>query len=249
MEDKTVREHLIEIRNIFIKVGALALLLFIPLVYISKTIINFFIYFFKLNPVVLYPSEYLNAQFSLALYLSLIIVIPYLVWLIIKYLKPIIPKEDHKNILALFLYSMSCAILGAFIGLFGFGYYTLNFLSKVPDNITLMWGLENIFSYLGFCTWSFALIAQLIIIIPLLNYYNIISLDKLRKARRAIIIIVLFISAILTPTTDILSQFMMAIPMYCMFEGGLIISWIKGTKNINLNTTTTTDLYGKMLKM
>lgn len=245
MEDKTVREHLIEVRNMFIKVGALALLFFIPLVYVSRTIIDFFIYFFKLNPVVLYPSEYLNAQFSLALYLSLIIVIPYLVWLIIKYIKPIIPKEDHKNILALFLYSMSCAMLGAFVGLFGFGYYTLNFLSQVPDNVSLMWGLENIFSYLGFCTWSFTLIAQLIILIPLLNYYGIISLDRLKKARKSVIIIALLVSAILTPTTDILSQFMMAVPMYCMFEGGLMISWVKGTKSIDLNTYDNKELYGK----
>jgi sec-independent protein translocase protein TatC len=233
-EELTIKEHFIKLRNILFRVGGLTLIFFIPLFYFSNEIIGFIISFFKVAPYVLYPAEYFNAQLKLTIYLALTIVLPYLFLEMIIYLKPLFPKENSKNILALYIYAIDLALIGAFIGLFVFGSFTLSFLSNVPTEITLAWSLENVLSYLGFCTWSFALITQLVIIIPLLNYYGIIPREVFIKSRRYVFMFILIFAAIITPTTDAVSLLSMSLPMYGLFECGLLVSKVKIQENTKI---------------
>ena len=62
---------------------------------------------------------------------------------------------------------------------------------------------------------------------PLITYYliksGIISYDSVCEKRRYVIVILLFVAAILTPP-DVISQIMLFIPTYCLFEAGLFFA-------------------------
>jgi sec-independent protein translocase protein TatC len=54
---------------------------------------------------------------------------------------------------------------------------------------------------------------------------NLVSLEKLRSVRGYVLIGVFIVAAILTPP-DVLSQFSMALPMYLLYEGGILFAAI-----------------------
>ena len=54
---------------------------------------------------------------------------------------------------------------------------------------------------------------------------NLVTLEKLRSIRGYVLIVVFIVAAILTPP-DVLSQFSMAVPMYLLYEGGILFAAI-----------------------
>ena len=74
----------------------------------------------------------------------------------------------------------------------------------------------------------------------LLVLTNLVSLQKLRKARGYVLIIVFVIAAALTPP-DVLSQTSMALPMYLLYEGGLLFAAIMSNKASSAAATETSQ--------
>ena len=61
--------------------------------------------------------------------------------------------------------------------------------------------------------------------VVLLVLSNLVTLQKLRSVRGYVLIVVFIVAAILTPP-DVLSQFSMAVPMYLLYEGGIVFAAI-----------------------
>ena len=68
---------------------------------------------------------------------------------------------------------------------------------------------------------GFGIAFQLPIIVTVLVKQKIVELAQLKKIRKHIIVALLILSAFLTPP-DIISQILMAVPLYLLFEGTLL---------------------------
>jgi sec-independent protein translocase protein TatC len=72
----------------------------------------------------------------------------------------------------------------------------------------------------------FGLAFQTPIVIFVLNRTGLISIKSFKKSRKYVIIAIFAISAVATPSPDVVSQIALAIPLYALFELGILLSWL-----------------------
>jgi sec-independent protein translocase protein TatC len=64
----------------------------------------------------------------------------------------------------------------------------------------------------------------------LLVKLEILSYEVLQKTRAFAVVIILFLAAVITPTTDMVTMILMAGPMYLLYEGCILIAWLMERK-------------------
>jgi sec-independent protein translocase protein TatC len=63
------------------------------------------------------------------------------------------------------------------------------------------------------------------IAIYFLNRTGLVSIKALKRSRKYVILLIVILAAIVTPP-DVISQVMLAIPIYALFELGILLSWL-----------------------
>ena len=59
---------------------------------------------------------------------------------------------------------------------------------------------------------------------------GIVDYDLLKRTRAYALVVIFFIAAVITPTTDVLTLLLMGGPMYVLYELCILISWFMGRK-------------------
>ncbi|WP_026706202.1 twin-arginine translocase subunit TatC [Flavobacterium soli] len=178
----------------------------------------------------------MEGQFSMLLWTSItagfIIAFPFILWELWKFVSPALYEKERKNI----KYFISIASLLFFIGV-AFGYFILTPLSiNFLANLTISSQVENqidVDSYIGLVkTTSLAtgLVFELPIVIFFLARLGLVSAQFLRDYRKYAIVIILIIAAIVTPP-DVISQVIVTIPLWILYEISIFIAQFVYKKN------------------
>ena len=179
------------------------------------------------NAALLYTeiSDGLVIQFSLASLVALIITIPVIIWNVWAYIAPGLHKNEKQFLIPIFLLSPILFVMGAafaFYVLFPFVFkffIELNESASVPTVL-----LPSIKGYLAFSISMlkvFGIAFQLPLILVGLNRVGLLSKQSAIKSRKYVIIGVFILAAMLTPP-DVLSQVLLALPMWLLFEISLV---------------------------
>ena len=174
-------------------------------------------------------SREMGGQFSAHMWTSItagfIIGFPIILWEFWKFISPALYEKERKYA-KLFIFVASMLF---FIGVL-FGYYliaplSVNFLANynVSNQIFNDIDLTSYISLLRSSTVASGLLFELPIIIYFLTKIGLVTPSFLRKYRKYTLIIVLILSAIITPP-DILSQIVVAIPIMILYEISILIS-------------------------
>lgn len=222
-EVKTVKEHLNELKKRFLFIVVSIIVCFFIIFLLSESIILFLINYYGLELFVLSPLEFIRTQLKLSFLLTIAFLIPFLLVQVYLFASPMLNEINKKNSIKYFFISFFLAFIGFIFGVFFFSNYSLGFFANLPDGVSAMWGIYSSVNFIMFSGFAFALVAQLIIIIPVLVKLDLIKIEILQKSRSIFIIVSLIISALLT-SPDPVTQILMAVPMYACFETGLIIS-------------------------
>ncbi len=124
------------------------------------------------------------------------------------------------------LFFMGGALFGYFV-VFPFGFEF--FLSFATDTIRPMPSMKE---YLGFASkllLAFGLVFELPLVITFLARLGIVSVDFLKKNRKYALLLFFVMAAVLTPP-DVITQFMMAMPMMVLYEISILGARIFGRK-------------------
>jgi sec-independent protein translocase protein TatC len=117
----------------------------------------------------------------------------------------------------LFIAGMAFSYFAVFPVLFGF------ITSSAPKGVAVM---TDIGSYLDFVTTmfvSFGLAFEVPIIVIMLVKFNIVRIEVLKEARPYMIVGAFIVGAILTPP-DVISQIMLAVPLWLLYEFGVFVA-------------------------
>jgi sec-independent protein translocase protein TatC len=113
-----------------------------------------------------------------------------------------------------------------------FGYFlTLPLALKIFVEINRRYEIENVWrisEYLGTVTKLLianGVVFEMPLLLVVLVRLGVLSVGTLRKKRRHAVVIILFVAALLTPT-DAATMFMLAVPMFIMYEASIWVSWI-----------------------
>jgi sec-independent protein translocase protein TatC len=179
------------------------------------------------DAVLLYTklTDGLMIRFSLSTLVALLITIPVLMWHIWAYIAPGLHKTEKQFVVPLFVFSPLLFILGAsfaFFILFPFVFKFFIEVSKTTNLPTVL--LPAVKGYLGFAIdllKVFGIAFQLPLIMIILNRIGVLSKNTASRYRRYVVVCIFIAAAVLTPP-DIVSQILLAVPMWLLFEISLL---------------------------
>ncbi|MFO1426807.1 MAG: twin-arginine translocase subunit TatC, partial [Steroidobacteraceae bacterium] len=99
------------------------------------------------------------------------------------------------------------------------------FAATTPVGVTMMTDINNYMDFVLTMFLCFGVAFEMPVIVVLLVLTGMVSVEKLQSSRGYVLIGIFIIAAILTPP-DAVSQTIMAVPMYLLYEGGLVMARI-----------------------
>ena len=174
-----------------------------------------------------HPVEVFMIQIKIALVIDLIICFPYIAKQLWNFILPALYDHERKPLKTILLVSCGLFTTGVGFSLFVILPLIISFgLSFATANIQPMLRISDIINLVLWMSIVFGLMFQ----IPVLTYYliksDVISYETIADKRPYVIVLLLIISAFLTPP-DIISQLVLCIPTYLLFETGLLVSKFK----------------------
>ena len=177
--------------------------------------------------VYLSPSELLTSYFKLALILAVVVVSPLLIFQIWGFVAPALTKKEKRAIRPALVGGLFFFVAGAL-----FSYYVaLPFMIQFLVNFSasdFIHSAISVASYLDFMIGmllTFGLVFEEPMLAFVLTKLGILNPDILRKVRSYAIPVIFVIAAIITPP-DVVSQFMIAVPMLGLYELSIVISGV-----------------------
>ena len=170
------------------------------------------------------PMEVFLLQIKIAALLDILICFPYMARQVWKFLLPALYENERRFIKSIVLISSSLFIIGVLFCIFFILPLIVNFgISFATTDIKAVFGVSNIIGLALMLSLIFGVMFQF----PLITYFlirsGITSYESVKNKRPYIFVGILIIAGILTPP-DVVSQLMLTIPTYLLFEIGLYFS-------------------------
>jgi sec-independent protein translocase protein TatC len=220
--------HLIEFRDRALRAFISILIIFAALFSFSQEL-----YLYISEPI----REYLPANtsmiatevaspfltpFKLTLVLSLFAAMPYILYQVWAFVAPGLYQREKKIVVPLFFSSVFLFYAGmAFAYYIVFPLVFMFFTSIAPEGVNVM---PDIRSYLDFVLklfFAFGLSFEIPIAVVILSWMGAVDPDNLVKKRPYVFVLCFVLGMLLTPP-DIISQTLLAIPMWLLFEIGIL---------------------------
>ena len=168
---------------------------------------------------------------EVALLSGLFLASPIIFWEIWKFIEPGLYPHEKKYVIPFVFFATFFFIGGAFFGYFiVFPFAFEFFISFANQNIVPSLSMAKYFSFATKMLLAFGVIFELPLITLFLARLGIITKDMLSRWRKYAIVIIFVVSAILTPP-DVMSQILMAVPLWILYEISVIIAKIFGKKS------------------
>lgn len=170
------------------------------------------------------PTEVFLLQAKIALVVDLLICFPYIIRKIWDFLTPALYEHEKEFIKSIVFLSTTLFVLGMGFCFFVILPLIIKFgLSFSNDFMHAIFGISDIVSLSLWLMVAFGLMFQMPLGVHSLIKWNIISYEDISSKRPYVIVGLLILSAVLTPP-DVISQIILFIPTYLLFELGLLFS-------------------------
>ena len=222
--------HLLELRNRLTKILLFVLVIFILLIPFSGQIYN--ILSIPLLNALPQGSEMIAIDvaspflipFKLVIYLSIFIVITYILYHLWSFIAPGLYSHEKKLIFPLIVSSSILFYLGAAFAYFVvFPLIFVFFIGIAPTDVAVMTDIGRYLDFVIALFFAFGFSFEVPIITVLLITSGITTKDKLISKRPYIIVGAFTLGMLLTPP-DVISQILLALPMWLLYELGLYSS-------------------------
>lgn len=179
-----------------------------------------------------FSMELINVEISAQFFVHLkasfavgvIVAFPYVVWELWRFLAPALYDREKKAVRAAFAMSTGLFYLGVLVGYFIILPVCLQFFM----NYTVSDAVANTITIGSYMSMFFSMVLLIGVVfefptvVLVLNRLGILDRSSLRKGRRYAVIIVLVLAALITPS-DPFSMFVLAIPLYFLYELSILL--------------------------
>ncbi len=229
LAEGTLLSHLIELRSRLFKMFGAVFLVFLALLPFSKKIFNY-----VAAPLVsvvpngellaLSPVSPLTATIALTFYLALFISMPVILYQVWAFVAPGLYRTEKRFAFPL----LATSIVLFFVGM-AFAYFVVfplifGFVSTfTPDTVNYQPDMTQYVSFVMMVVLVFGFAFETPIATVLLVMTGLTTTEKLGKARPYVFLGAFIIGMLLTPP-DVISQTMLAVPVYLLYELGILMS-------------------------
>ena len=174
--------------------------------------------------VYLAPQELLMVQLSVALIGSFVVAFPLIAYHVYGFCSPGLRTKEKTVIILTMLAGTVFFLIGVIFAYYITVPFMLRFLIQFTGVVTVSASI-SIQEYVNFLLTVFiifGLVFEMPVISSLLSMLGILRAEWLKKARKAAVVLIFVLAAIITPP-DVVSQIMVAIPMIALYEVSIIL--------------------------
>ena len=157
--------------------------------------------------------------------LGFIVSFPYLLWEAWKFIEPGLYEEERKYSKGSIFVSSLLFLIGVCFGYFILSPFSINFFAtySVSEAIQNNIALDSYISIITTLTMASGIMFELPMVVYFLSRLGLLTPDFMRAHRRHAFMIILIISAIITPA-DVFSQILVSLPIYVLYELSILVS-------------------------
>ena len=228
----TLISHLLELRDRLMKAFLAVALLFVPAAYYSNQLFSLLAkpLLAELPSNATLISTSITAPFTTPLKLSFVVALvgamPWVIYQIWAFVAPGLYRHEKRVAVPL----LASAIVLFYTGV-AFAYYVIFplmfkfFVNTSPAGVQLMADITAYMDFVLVLLFATGAAFEVPVAVVLLVAMGIVKVEKLTQIRGYILIVVFIVAAMITPP-DAVSMTIMAVPMYLLYEGGILFARI-----------------------
>ena len=235
LAEGTLISHLLELRDRLLRAFLAVIVVFIPIAFFANEVFTF-----VAQPLIdqlpegasLIATSVISpfmTPFKLAFFVALFLAMPFVLYQVWAFVAPGLYRHEKKFAFPLLVSSIFLFYVGiAFAYFVVFPVMFQFFANTTPEGVTM---LTDIASYMDFVLTMFlcfGLAFEVPVVVVLLVLTGLVKVEKLAEIRGYVLIGIFVVAALLTPP-DAISQTIMAVPMYLLYEGGLAMARLMNT--------------------
>jgi sec-independent protein translocase protein TatC len=165
---------------------------------------------------------------KVAMMTAFLIALPYILYQIWRFVAPGLYAHEKRLVVPLIIASTMlffCGMCFAYFAVFPivFGFIT----ASAPLGVAVMTDIDKYLSFVLSMFVAFGITFQVPVVVIVLVRMGVVSIEKLREIRPYVVVGAFVIGAIFTPP-DVVSQFMLAMPLWLLYEAGIVVAnWMK----------------------
>ncbi len=165
---------------------------------------------------------------KVALLVAFVIALPYVLFQIWAFVAPGLYTHEKRLVLPLIITSTFLFVAGMAFAYFLVFPVVFKFMASIaPEGVAWMTDIEKYLSFALTMFIAFGVTFEVPVAVVLLVRMNIVGVDKLREIRPYVIVGAFVVGAVFTPP-DVISQLMLAVPLWVLYELGIIFASMMG---------------------
>ena len=158
---------------------------------------------------------------------AFVLALPNTLYQIWAFIAPGLYSHEKRLIVPVMASSILLFVLGMAFAYFLVFPVVFAFMTAVtPTGVSMMTDIDKYLSFVLGMFLAFGITFEVPVIVVLLTRFGVLTVDKLRQGRPYVIVGAFIVAAIVTPP-DVLSQVMLAVPLWLLYEFGIILSvWL-----------------------
>lgn len=232
--DQSLIGHLDEMRSRLIRTLAAFLVAMAAAFIYVKDIYQWLVRDMDQKLVLLGPSDVIWVYMMIAGVVAIAVTLPIAAYQAWKFVTPAVPKEAQRAAL-LFIPGISVLfIIGICFGYFILFPMVLHFMNQMAaQSFVTMYTAHNYFTFMIHMTVPFGLLFEMPAIVMFLTKLGLLNPNRLAKARKLAYFILALVAITITPP-DILSDIIVIVPLFLLYEISISISKIVYRKQLKL---------------
>jgi sec-independent protein translocase protein TatC len=172
------------------------------------------------------------SAFKISFIAGLMIAFPYIVWELWRFVRPALSLKEVTKTRGTIFFVALLFITGVLFSFYILVPVSVNFFVNftISDEVQNIVTMQNVVNYVGLLCLATGLVFEMPVLMYVLSRIGLVTAGFLRKYRRYAVVIIFIVAAIATPSPDMLSQLILAIPLYALYELGILIASRNETK-------------------
>jgi sec-independent protein translocase protein TatC len=231
-------DHLEELRvRLLLAIGGMSLAVIVCLIPFFFNYIKSLIYYplrkvgEQVVLIALAPADPFIIYMKIALIAGVIISCPWIFYQLWMFVSAGLYPHERRYVYYAVPFSAILFVVGALFFLFTVAPVSLRFFLGFGKFVGVApnWTLQKYVSFVTMLMLVFGIAFQTPIAIFILNRSGLVSIQALRRSRKYVLLAVFIVAAFATPP-DVISQVTLALPLYALFEFGILLAHLAGRK-------------------
>ena len=170
-------------------------------------------------------AEQFMIHLKTAMYAGVLVALPYIIYLLFGFISPALYDNERKYATLLCTSGYLMFMLGTLLNYFLIFPLTVKFLGtyQVSPDVANMLTLQSYMDTMLMMNLVMGIIFELPVVSWILGRMGLINARMMRAMRRHAVVAILVIAAIITPTTDAFTLFIVALPIWLLYELSIFI--------------------------